>query len=255
MFWNSTKTVRVELLTPITLPGSSSDKSPTATSTNAVPVAYPAPVGPNARSDLAFKLINYVALGVQAALIAYGYTVLAGYYNQFGIEIGELDLGIPTLLLDGYLYAFTGAMSTVNRIPLFGQYIPGVTFIAIALPLVFLVMRGAKAQTIVFLSCWVGFVSLIAFIAPALGLQQGMNKAHVDFAEYTGQEVTTGLSNTLSLLTDKGEKLSGHLILADTKSTFLLIGKTVYKIDNATNRVMRETVLTKKEASKDLSSK
>ncbi|WP_339525916.1 hypothetical protein [Pseudomonas sp. EL_65y_Pfl2_R96] len=49
------------------------------------------------------------------------------------------------------------------------------------------------------------------------------------------------------MITDKGEKITGQLVVADTKSSFLLVGNTLYKVDNKTNRVMRQTVLKAKD--------
>ncbi len=46
-----------------------------------------------------------------------------------------------------------------------------------------------------------------------------------------------------TVVTDKGERLVGHLILADSKSTFLLVGRTLFKLDGTTGRIIRETEL------------
>ena len=67
------------------------------------------------------------------------------------------------------------------------------------------------------------------------------------FSEYAGQPVPKALETIHSVTTDKGQKLTGHLILADTKNTFLLVNGTVFKIDGSTGRVIRETNLRAEE--------
>ncbi|PBQ19289.1 hypothetical protein CCL09_06620 [Pseudomonas congelans] len=47
-----------------------------------------------------------------------------------------------------------------------------------------------------------------------------------------------------TVITDKSERLSGNLILADGRSTSLLVGTKVTKLDGSSGRVIRETELT-----------
>ncbi|KPB52615.1 Uncharacterized protein AC511_2520 [Pseudomonas coronafaciens pv. oryzae] len=42
-------------------------------------------------------------------------------------------------------------------------------------------------------------------------------------------------------------RLTGHLILADSKSTFLLVDQTVFKIDDKSGRVVRQADLKARE--------
>jgi hypothetical protein len=58
-----------------------------------------------------------------------------------------------------------------------------------------------------------------------------------------------GVNKEYTIVTKEKQRLTGKLVVSDAKSTFLLVGTTVYKIDNKTNRVVRENVLTPKTAS------
>lgn len=246
MFWNRNKTVRVELVNPALLvPPSTVSHSHSPQSGE---ISAPEPVRPRANADLAFKLIGYGVIVLQAVFIIYGYSVLVGHYEQYGIDTSELELGTPTLLIHGYTYVFSDAISTASSIPLLGPFAVGLIFIAFGAVLVFCVMRRARVEVIIVLSCWAGLLLLMMFFAPALGVQKGAKEGRDEFTRYTDEKVPLGLTKHHTITTDKGEKLSGDLILADLKSSFLLVGHTVYKIDNATNRVMRETLLSKKEA-------
>jgi hypothetical protein len=64
-----------------------------------------------------------------------------------------------------------------------------------------------------------------------------------DFTKYTHLDASQGLDDIHTVITDKSERLSGHLILADGKSTFLLVGTKVIKLDGSSGRVIRETEL------------
>lgn len=236
MFWKRDKKIRVELLTPIniTSPGCGSPPASKPVEAKAQGVD----------TDLALKLAVYFSIGLQALLIVYGYLELAAYYEQYGIGTSELDLGTPTLLLYGYAYAFAGIMSTVNIIPLVGPVIPGLVAMMIGVPFVYILMhRFTKMGDILQRGMTVGTLLLLVFILPALGVLHGIDRAKENINSDTGMDVSNGVSKEHSILTDKNEKLTGHLVVADTKSTFLLVKDTVYKIDNASNRVMRQTLL------------
>ncbi|MDY7563485.1 hypothetical protein QN400_12565 [Pseudomonas sp. RTC3] len=240
MFWKRDKTVRVEIITPLTISSPISDPK----AQNQVSDA-----GSQAKTidtDLTFKFATFFALALQAALIIWGYLELAAYYEQFGIQTSELDLGTPTLLVYGYSYTFSELMSTVDRVPVLGAFIPAVVFVAIGAVATFLffAMHGArKVGDIIQRSVWVGMALLLIFIAPTLAVGNAIDRANRNFEEYTGTKASYGLSKEHSIVTDHKETLTGHLIVADTKSTFILVNDTVYKVDNASNRVMRQTVL------------
>lgn len=241
MFWKKEKTIRVELVTPVTLVA-----TPTATELQKTAASEQSPSlkKPETNIDLAFKLINYAGLGLQAALVVYGYSLLVGYYNGFGIDTNEIALSTLSLLLYGYISLFSGAMAAANYVPILGPGILAFCFMAVAAAFIVAVVKNAKVDTVIGLACWIGFLIFIAFFAPALGVQQGIKMSKADVKGFTAQELAKGLAKQHSLTTDKGTKLTGTLILADGKNTFLLVDKIVYKVDSSTGRVLRETLLT-----------
>lgn len=243
MFWTKDKSIRVELVTPITLIAQNPLVPPPD---KTAPDQTPELKRSETNIDLAFKLINYAGLGLQAALVVYGYSLLVGYYNSFGIDTNEIALSTPSLLLYGYINLFSGTLHAANYIPIIGPGILAFCFIAVAAAFVVLVVKNAKMDTVIGLACWIGFLIFMAFFAPAMGVQQGIKMSKADVKSFTTQELRKGLDKQHSLTTDKGTKLTGTLVLADGKSTFLLVDRTVYKIDSAKGRVLRETLLSPK---------
>lgn len=240
MFWNRNNILKVELLTPVAL---------------TVPPAPPPPDTPEqsvdkratTNAELAFKLITYGSLASQAALLILGYSILVGRYEQFGIDTNELALGTPSLLLNGYVDLFSRAIDMASQWPTIGPGLLAFIFVAVAAVFVSLVTRRLTTAIIVGLSAWIGIFLFVAFFVPALGVQSGVNKGLADFNKYTHLEASLGLEKIHTVITDKNERLTGHLILADGKSTFLLVGTKVIKLDGSSGRVIRETELTVKK--------
>jgi hypothetical protein len=107
--------------------------------------------------------------------------------------------------------------------------------------------RVSKKGEILEKGTWGGMLLFLVFIAPVLGVHHGVERARENIKAESGIDVSRGVSRVHSMITDKGEKITGQLVVADTKSSFLLVGDTLYKIDNKTNRVMRQTVLKAKD--------
>lgn len=236
MFWRRDKPLRVELLTPIHVTASS---APAHHETLDDPAAREA----KTNTDLAFKLITFGALASQAALVIYGYSLLSGRFQQFGIDQNELSLSTPTLLLHGYTSLFSGALGAAERWPIVGPGLLAFAFVAIAALFVAVITRRPKANVVIGLAAWIGIAMFMAFFAPGAGVQQGRGAGLADFKRYTQLETAGDLEAVDTVVTDKGERLVGHLILADSKSTFLLVGRTLFKLDGTTGRVIRETEL------------
>ena len=240
VFWKRENKIRVELLGPINI------SSPVCSAQQVNP--EPQSNSREVDKELAFKLLTYFAIALQAALVAYGYLELSAYYEQFGIGTTELELGTPTILVYGYSYAFSSLMGLVDLVPFIGPLLPGLIFIAVALTFVYLVMnRTTRAGDIVEKGTWGGMLLLLVFVAPVLGVQHGVERGRQDIKADSGMDVSYGISKDHSIVTDKGEKIIGHVVVADTKSTFLLVKDTVYKVDNKTNRVMRQILLKPKD--------
>lgn len=240
MFWKRESKIQVEFLNPINV-GSPPIIPPQ-------PDPIPPSVVREVDKDFAFKLLAYFAIVMQAGLLAYGYLELSAYYEQFGIGTTELELGTPTILVYGYSYAFSSIMGLVDLIPIIGPFIPGLMFISVALTFVYLLMsRVSKTGEILEKGTWGGMLLFFVFIAPALGVHHGVERARENIKADAGIDVSNGISRVHSIITDKNEKITGRLVVADTKSSFLLVNDTLYKIDNKTNRVIRQSVLKAKE--------
>lgn len=240
MFWKRDNKIQVEILNPVKVSSQSSSPHPVDTA--------PASTVKELDKELAFKLLTYFAIVLQAGLLVYGYLELSAYYEQFGIGTTELELGTPTILVYGYSYAFSSIMGLVNLIPYVGAFIPGLMFISVALTFVYLLMsRVSKKGEILEKGTWGGMLLLLVFVAPVLGVNHGVDRARENIKANSGIDVSNGITKTHTVVTDKGEKISGQLVVADTKSSFILVDNTVYKVDNKTNRVMRQTVLKAKD--------
>ncbi|MGY2438748.1 hypothetical protein ACW9HX_03325 [Pseudomonas sp. SDO52101_S400] len=241
VFWNKEKRIKVELMSPVNLTLPLGRDCSVATET-APPVDQP-----KVNTELAFKLLIYGAVVSQAALLIIGYSLLVGYYEQFGIDTNELTLGTPTLLLYGYINILSGALSVTHRLPLLGPGLLAAAYICVSALFLLLITKRLKEGVIIGLSSWIGFSLLLISFAPGIGVQNGADMGLKDFAEYTHQEVPKGLDDIHTVITDKGERLTGYLILADSKSTFLLMGTKVLKVDGVKGRIIRETELRVKE--------
>lgn len=241
MFWKRDRTVRVELTTPINIVQSPPGQPPVdRVSTLAANQAK------RIDADLVFKFGTFFIVLSQAFLIVWGYLELAAYYEQFGIGTTELELGTHTLLVYGYSYTFSELMGTVDAVPVLGAYIPQIVFIGIGAAVTFLFFAMHEARPV-----WstfkkgmlVGIMLLLVFLAPTRAVRNGIERAEGVYEAETGVHASYGLSREHTIVTDQKEILTGRLIVADTKSTYIQIKDAVYKIDNASNRVMRKTLL------------
>lgn len=242
MFWKRDNRVQVELVTPVML---TSQGCATSQKSEA-----PATVIRTVDKDLAFKLVASFAIFLQTALTVYGYLELSAFYEQFGIYTSELELGTPTVLLAGYSYSFSSIMNSVDDVPFVGPAVPGFISFTIALAFVTLLMSGVRKMADNLLMAVVGAVLLLMlFVAPIWGVVHGLERGKVGLKSNTGLDWSKGVSKEYSIVTKDKKRLTGHLVVADTKSTFILVGTIVYKIDNKTNLVVRENTLTPKTES------
>lgn len=234
MFRKKHKAIRVELVNPIL--AVHADKS---TDAEARPEQ-----SSSSSPDFALKLLGFAAVVLHGALAVYGYSLLVGYYDQFGISPSELELGLPTLLLYGYVYLFSSTMSAANSVPLLGPGALAFAFIGIAAWFVWQVKRNASTEEKLGLSALFGFVLFMAFFAPILGVKKGLRLGLDDYAKQSGIKTDKDLLIEHTIETDKGMEIKGYIIVATRQHTFMLEGSTVFKIDNSKNRVMRTTALT-----------
>lgn len=197
----------------------------------------------NADPSLAIKLLTFAAVILHGTLAIYGYSVLLGYYDQFGINTSELDLGLPTLLLYGYIYIFSDAMSAANSIPIVGPGFLAFIFIGLAAWFVWNVNRTASTDAKIGLSALFGFILFLAFFVPIWGVTKGQEIANSDLEKNSGIKTKKNLTREHTIISNEGEKLTGFIIIATQQHTFLLRNNIVYKIDSNNNRIIRTTKL------------
>lgn len=191
----------------------------------------------------AIKLLTFAAVILHGTLAIYGYSVLLGYYDQFGINTSELNLGLPTLLLYGYIYIFSDAISAANSIPIVGPGFLALIFIGFAAWFVWYANRNASTDAKIGLSAIFGFLLFLAFFVPIWGVVKGQELANSDFEKNSGIKTKEHLNREHTIISDQGEKLTGFIVIATQQHTFLLQNSTVYKIDSNNNRVIRTTEL------------
>lgn len=248
MFFRRNRTVQVEITTPISI-----SISPPITPT---PDQHDAVTSQVKRfdADLTFKFATFFILFMQAVLIVWGYLDLAAYYEQFGIRTSELELGTPTLLVYGYSYIFSGVMGTVEGIPVFGPFIPGgiFIFIGMAVTILFFAMHGFRSlRDKVSSGLLLGVALLMFFIAPAFAVRDGVERAGEDYEAETNVKAPLGTTREHTIVTEQKEILTGRLVVADTKASFIQVKDSVYKVDNSSNRVMRKILLKPKLPAKE----
>lgn len=231
MFRKKHKTIRVELVKPMF--AVHADKS---TAAAAKPEQSSSP-------DFALKLLGFAAVMLHGALAVYGYSLLVGYYDQFGISTSELEISLPTLLLHGYIYLFSSTMSAANSVPLVGPGLLVFAFIGIAAWFVWQVRRGAGIEAKLGLAALSGFVLFMASFMPILGVMKGWSLGLEDYTKHSGIKTDEHLVIEHTIDTDKSKEIKGFIIVATRQHTFVLEGSTVFKIDNSKNRVMRTTAL------------
>lgn len=239
MFWRREQTVRVELVNPEIRVKAECPSAPTAPT---------AAVEPSTRvdTDFAFKLASLSAVVLQAVLLIHGYSVLAGQYDLFGIDINELEIGLPTLIFNGYVSLLTDLYGAASRTRIVGPALLLGGFVLLAAIFVWPVMKAARSNSKLTASALLGFTLFIVFSLPMFGVIKGQKNALNDFKKQSGINSATSVQTEHSITTDQGEEKRGMIIVASAKYTFMLSGTDVFKIDNDGNKVVRVTRLSAK---------
>lgn len=239
MFKGRGNTVRVKLVDPIAI--SAPEVIP------GEPDQLPIDVG------LAIKLATLIFIFTQGALLIYGYSVLVGNYDYYGIDINELDIGKPTLLLYGYIHALSTIFEVGKGIPNAGAITLLMLCLIVSAIFVLALTSKAKAGTraSVLFSIFIPLVFIV--ITPAKGIKLGSDIGQTDLKKFIGSDQGWEYKAEQMITTSDKQKLVGKLVLADSRFTFLLTQKTrkncspvltIYKLNNSDNKVMRQTVLT-----------
>ncbi len=242
MRWRREKTVRVELVNPeVRLKAEQlSESKPEAHQAEQQALAE------IASKEFVLKLTAFLSVAVQGLLVIYGYSALAGNHEVFGISMSELEVGLPTLMFQGYLLILKDTIALASENSPLGNFLVALIFVLIFTGIAALIVWWAKpahrkvdisGAAIVF-----GSILFILFFLPALGALRGQGIAVKDLSQAGLRSSTTKALPHLThvITTDQGEK-SGVLITATTKYTFLRVDTEVLKIDNDGNKVVRVT--------------
>lgn len=238
MRWRREKTVRVELVNPeVRLKAEQLPESQ--------PEAHQAEqqaLAEIASKEFALKLTAFLSVAVQGLLVIYGYSALAGNYEVFGISMSELEVGLPTLMFQGYLLILTDIVVLPSENLTLGAVLVALVFALIAALVVWCVKPAHRKVDLSGAAIVFGCILFILFFLPALGALRGQGLAVKDLSQAGLRPSTTKALPHLThvITTDQGEK-SGVLITATTKYTFLLVDTEVLKIDNDGNKVVRVT--------------
>lgn len=237
MFWNRDKTVKVKLVTPVTFDVQQPPSQPSTAQDTAVSQ------GSTTNTDLALKLLALGGIALPPALVAYGYSRMVGYYEQFGIDINEITLNTPTLLLWGYVNILDSVLGAATSYPIIVPSLAALLFVILAAAFMKVINNRLKTNVIVGAATWIGMSMFLAFVIPAISLNSGADAGRRDFKKFTSVDASYGLDSVQTVITEKGLSLTGHLILADSNSTFLLVDQTVFKIDDKSGRIIRQAAL------------
>lgn len=241
MFWRREKTVRVELVNPEIRMQAVQRPEPKPEAIRAAPSAQAQSEG----SDFIFKLIALVVVAAQSTLAIYGYSALTGHYETFGISMSELEVGLPTLLFQGYLFLFMDTALPAFQVPLVGPSLIALAFMSIAAWVVWRFKSTSSFEEKLWATAVLGFLLYVLFVMPLFASDSGRKIALVDIGRSGLPTSPSHLSRTHVIPIGKDEK-QGMLITATTKYTFLLVGTEVLKIDNDGNKVVRVTRLSTK---------
>lgn len=233
VFWKKEKKVQVELTAPITIIHPDCEIQKTGTKAQQREC--------NLDKEFSLKLIISFALTVQAFFFIAGYLGFTVRYEQYGIRTGELDLANSTILAEGYRQTLSILTSGDGSFSITRTFFMLLPFLLASLAATYLLTNG-KSKWIDFIAkTSLGWVLLfILFFLPALGLLHNIEEAKKDIKEETGLNAKSDLNREQTISTKDGGMLSGKVIAADTKVTFFLSEHTVYKVDNATGRVLRK---------------
>jgi hypothetical protein len=196
--------------------------------------------------ELGLKLAALVALVLNSLLAIIGYVDFTGQLETLGISTNEIDLGLPTLLFQGYLAIVLDGYTYVAS-----HFILGVLGLALipSLVLYFPVSKLFKSRSPIdnWLFCMLltmGFV--IISIIPTIGLKRGIDSAYSTFKKQNPTEESSKilrLGTKSTILTKEGAKISGHTVFASTLYTYVLQGAELFKIANRDNHVVSVTTI------------
>jgi len=234
MFWSRTRRIELEIVNSklhvSREPCASPDDAPSSEN-NSSPVTI----------DTVLRLLSFIAIFGQAGLAVYGYSVLSGYYEGLGIYLSELDIGLPTQLLYGYVFGFVEPMSEAANIPypFLGPALIAILFVGSTAALVWALCKKMTTDAKLGLSSILGCLSLLILLVPVFGIGKGLELAKTTYNEESDSNISTDLKVTHIIKTSDGTELTGRLIIATKNTSYILQTDTIYKINNSDNKIVR----------------
>jgi hypothetical protein len=196
--------------------------------------------------ELGLKLAALIALVLNSLLAIIGYVDFTGKLETLGISTNEIDLGLPTLLFQGYLaIVLDGYTYIASHFP---WGILGLSFIP-SLFLYFPVSKLLKSRSRI--DSWVFCLLLtlglvIISIIPTIGLKRGIDSAFSTFEKENPidrDNTIKGLRTETTIQTKEGPTITGDTVFASTLYTYVLQRSELYKIANRDNHIVSITVI------------
>lgn len=175
-------------------------------------------------------------------LLGAGYLYLAGYLSKYGIQMSELEVNLPSLLLHGYVFIWS--LLNIGSKPIL-LAVNVVILLIGALPLYRLLVRTHPQMTTDsrrLASVGVVAFFLVAFVTgPPYVLKSGVSLAYKELSDIAFFDPETA-SRAHAVETQSGT-IRGSLITAGQQYTYLRSGNVVYKIANDSQSVVRTITL------------
>lgn len=192
-----------------------------------------------------FKWFPALALLINGLLAGTGYLFIAGFLAKVGIDVAELEISLPSLLLYGYIFTLDTTVQSA------GPALFTVTFVLIGLFvwLFHTALNGAYPKQNdsfrIILSLFLGTVSaVLLLLGPAWIFNSGgANAMRSELIKMHISSTDAQLTRTHLINTPEGP-IQGSLVIADQRYTYLRSGNVVYKIANDSQTVVRAITFT-----------
>lgn len=202
--------------------------------------AKPAQPEPRLNFEFSLKLAAIIVGLLNGLLAIMGYVDFTGRLDSFGISPNEIELGLPSLLFQGYrsgvLSAYQYAADNFGGM-LAVLVIPAAIFYLLLSRL----LKHRRWEETGLICLALALALLVVAIAPHEGLRRGQESAYSAFKkqnEVSGRYRITGLSTETTIVTKEGPTIVGETIFASTLYTYILQGPKLFKIANRDNHIV-----------------
>ena len=188
--------------------------------------------------------LTRVALVMNGLFAAAGYLFLSGHLRKLGIDIGELEIGLPVLLFYGYLFLINFLTESGFLTILAASFVLGSAFTFVLILETFVRALGVKKLSEIRFrkqidtGSTIAIVTIVLLLMPAFVIQQGEKFAVNN--EIAGMQLPSALSDEIHVIATSEGPIRGRLIIADRSFVYVLVGTSIYKINNNTQQVARK---------------